>query len=134
MEPPEGKPLKALNVTKGYMLPDPNTPNRLTVFFTSGTLSPVVDPKTKTEDGSGSDDDDDDDAENDSSPYGGINEWRELFGAEYKRTWSESFHVMGAKLLMGAEFSDGMEEDGSMKYTLHRPVGGHGVVYVDVSV
>ena len=40
---------------------------------------------------------------------------------------------MAAKLLLGADVPNKMEEDGHMEYILHRPVGGHGKVYVDVS-
>ena len=66
--------------------------------------------------------------------FGGLQEWKALFGADHKRTWGESFRVMGAKLFLGAELPDGMEDDGTMKYLLHRPVGGHGRTFVDVSV
>ena len=99
------------------MLPDPDTPNRLTVWFTGGKLSPVLPEAGSPEE----------------SEYGGFDEWKAVFGGKHKRTWGESFRVMGAKLLLGAELPDGMEEDGSMKYTLHRPAGGHGSAYVDVS-
>jgi len=39
---------------------------------------------------------------------------------------------MGARLFLGAEVTDGMDENGTMRYTLRRPIGGHGKVYVDV--
>jgi len=108
------------------MLPDPNTPNRLTVWFTGGKLSPAPPPKDST---TKTMSDNDKDA---SLEYGGFEEWKAVFGGKHKRTWGESLRVMGAKLLLGAELPDGMDKDGTMKYSLHRPVGGHGSSYVDV--
>ena len=35
-------------------------------------------------------------------------------------------------MLLGADVPDSMDADGSMSYTLHRPIGGHGTSYVDV--
>lgn len=107
--------LRAMHIVNGYFLPDPNTPNRLTVWFTGGKLSPAGPPRT-----------------DDAGEYGTLDDWFALFGAEHKRTWRESFSVMGAKLLFGAELPDGMEADGSMSYMLHRPHGGHGKAYVDI--
>lgn len=115
VEPDGKKPLKALNVTKGYMLPDPDTPNRLTVFFTGGELSHVSPDKKE-----------------DQEKYGNLEDWKALFGGDHKRTWGESFRVMGAKLLLGAELLDGTDQNGTMRYNLHRPIGGHGRAYVDV--
>ena len=41
---------------------------------------------------------------------------------------------MAAKLLLGADVPNKMEEDGHMEYVLHRPIGGHAKIYVDVSI
>lgn len=105
--------LRATQIVHGFFLPDPETPNRLTVWFTGGELRPAPPPAGD-------------------SSYGGLQEWIEVFGAEHKRTWGESLGVLGAKLFLGAELPDGMKEDGSMSYMLHRPYGGHGKGYVDV--
>jgi hypothetical protein len=112
--------LRALQTVRGYFLPDPITPNRLTVWFTGGQLRHVPPP----EDENGIPD----------NNYGGLDEWKALFGAEHKKTWGESLSNFGAQLFLGAELPAGMEPDGSMAYTLHRPFGGHGKGYVDVSI
>ena len=111
--------LRALQTVRGYFLPDPETPNRLTVWFTGGQLAPVPPP------------DDDNGLKDDN--FGTLDEWIALFGAEHKKTWGESLSNLGAQLFLGAELPAGMEADGSMAYTLHRPFGGHGKGYVDVS-
>jgi hypothetical protein len=111
------EPLHALQVVTGYMLPDPETPDRFTVWFTGGSLSPVPPPGY----------------EGKLTDYVGFEEWKTIFGGDHKRSWGQSFRVMGAKLFLGAELPDGMGEDGTMAYTLRRPFGGHGKGYVDVS-
>jgi len=94
--------------TYSYMLPDPNTPNRMTVFFTGGLLEP------------------NDETDRD--------EWKRVFGVDVpKRFLSERARVLAAKLLLGASVPDKMEEDGTMSYYLKRPIGGHGTTFVDVS-
>ena len=115
--PSPARRLRATHVVKGFFLPDPDTPNRMTVWFTGGSLSPVLPP-----DSSGAED----------PSRGTLNDWIDLFGAEHKRTWSEAFGVLGAKLLLGADLPDGMEPDGTMSYTLSRPYGGHGKGYADI--
>jgi len=106
--------LRATHVVRGFFLPDPDIPNRMTVWFTGGYLSPA---------GAGSTYD---------PSYGTLEDWVELFGAEHKRTWSEALGILGAKLLLGADLPDGMKPDGTLSYTLHRPYGGHGKGYVDI--
>jgi len=102
------KPLQGVMTNYGYVLPDPNTPNRLTVFFTGGLLEP-----------------------NDETD---VEEWKRVFGEDApKRHLTERARLLAAKLLLGANTSDTMEEDGSMSYFLKRPIGGHGSTYVDVS-
>eukprot|EP00546_Thalassionema_frauenfeldii_P003590 CAMPEP_0178935154 /NCGR_PEP_ID=MMETSP0786-20121207/24340_1 /TAXON_ID=186022 /ORGANISM="Thalassionema frauenfeldii, Strain CCMP 1798" /LENGTH=156 /DNA_ID=CAMNT_0020613175 /DNA_START=449 /DNA_END=920 /DNA_ORIENTATION=- len=108
--------LRALYKVKGYFLPDPEVPNRITVWFTGGHLTPASAPEKEVAD----------------LECGGLKEWMELFGAEHRRSWGESLGIMGAKLFLGAELPDGMETDGTMSYTLHRPYGGHGKGYVDI--
>ena len=53
---------------------------------------------------------------------------------KWRKTLGERARAMAAKLLLGADVPHKMEDDGHMKYHLHRPVGGHGRVYVDVSI
>ena len=107
------------------MLPDPRTPDRLSVWFTGGTLEPAADDGRDLE------------------------EWGRIFtegnfhshckgkrgggGALpplhflKQRAWA-----LAARIFMGAEIPNRMEANGSMAYYLHRPVGGHGTSYVDV--
>lgn len=112
--------LRATYKVQGYFLPDPEVANRLTVWFTGGQLSPAAPPESA----SGNDEEE--------QLYGGLEQWMELFGAEHRRSWGEALSLMGAKLFLGAELPDGMEPDGTMSYSLHRPYGGHGKGYVDV--
>jgi len=102
---------------QGYFLPDPSTPNRLTVWFTGGKLSPAPLPASSSN----------------SEEFGDLEDWKRLFSGNHKRTWGESLSVMGAKVFLGAELPKGMDESGTFSYTLHRPQGGHGKGYVDVS-
>ena len=103
------RPLQGVMTNYGYVLPDPNTPNRFTVFFTGGLLEP--------------------NGETD------VTEWKNIFGeAAPKRLLSERARLLAAKVFLGASVSDAMEEDGSMSYFLKRPIGGHGSTYMDVSL
>ena len=111
-------PVQAVKLVKGYMLPDPSVPNRLTVWFVGGRLSPVLSSDANL---CGS-----------SSEVVVPAEWREMFGRDQKKTWSDSIRNAGAKLFLGAELPHGMSADGSLSYQLHRPHGGHGVAYIDV--
>ena len=51
-----------------------------------------------------------------------------------RRTFHKGVMVAAARVLMGAEgYDDGMDDEtGEMGYSFSRPVGGHGMVYVDV--
>ena len=83
-------------------------PNRLSIWFTGGKLKP------------------------NNEDYD-IHEWKRVFGApQPQRTLAEKARVLAASLLMGARVPITMEDDGTMEYTFTRPIGGHGVAYVDV--
>ena len=58
-------------------------------------------------------------------------EWEDIFAPEdnWRRSMGEYAKVLAAKALLGAEVPDHMEDDGSMEFRLHRPIGGH----IDVS-
>lgn len=97
-----------VSVVTGYVLPDPQVPNRLSIWFTGGRLKPNND-------------------EYDTQ------EWKRVFGAtQPQRTLAEKARVLAASLLMGARVPITMEDDGTMEYSFTRPLGGHGVAYVDV--
>jgi hypothetical protein len=102
------RPIKGIMTTFGYVLPDPQVPNRLSIWFTGGTLKP-------------NNDDYD------------IGEWKRIFDKpQPSRTFGEKARVLAANLLMGAQVPTAMEDDGTMEYTFSRPLGGHGVAYMDV--
>jgi hypothetical protein len=102
-------PLHGVMTNYGYTLPDPNVPNRFTIFFTGGLLEP-----------------------NDETD---LKEWKKTFGADApKRSLADRARLVAAKILLGANVSDTIEADGSMSYYLKRPIGGHGSTYMDVSV
>lgn len=104
------KSLRGTITTYGYVLPDPNTPNRLSIWFSGGKIEPNLDHEEDVE------------------------KWKTAFGGRgiLKRHLQEKARVLAAKLLLGAVVPNEMEKDGSMEFTLNRPIGGHGSAYVDV--
>ena len=125
--PTPSKRMRAIMSVKGYILPDPKIPNRLTVWFTGGKLSPARLPSN------GDETDEEDQAESthktESDGYGGFEEWKAIFAkGKWRKTLGERARAMAAKLLLGADVPSKMEDDGHMEYTLHRPVGGHSKV------
>ena len=113
--PTPTKRLRAIMSVKGYILPDPDVPNRLTVWFTDGNLCPA---KLPSSDGNETDDDD---AQDDDS-YGGFAEWKAIFSkGKWRKTLGERARAMAAKLLLGADVSTKMVEGtGDMSYVLHK--------------
>lgn len=102
------RPIKGIMTTYGYILPDPQIPNRLSIWFTGGKICPNDDEYDQRE-------------------------WNRLFSISVpKRTFGEKARVLAASLLMGAQVPTEMAPDGSMEYTFTRPLGGHGVAYVDI--
>jgi hypothetical protein len=100
--------VRGIMTTYGFVLPDPITPNRLSIWFNRGSMEP-------------------NDNETD------IQEWKRLFGGALpKRQLQEKARLLAAKLLLGAIVPDTIDADGSMSYYLSRPVGGHGTAYVDI--
>jgi hypothetical protein len=103
------RPIKGIMTTYGYVLPDPQVPNRLSIWFTGGQICPNNDQYDERE-------------------------WKRLFGDHHHpgRTLAEKTRVLAANLLMGAQVPQEMQENGTLSYTFTRPLGGHGVAYVDV--
>lgn len=102
------RPIKGIMTTFGYSLPDPKVPNRHSIWFTGGRIEPNNDPAD-------------------------IFEWKRLFTLHPpKHTWGEKAKLLAVKLLMGATVPESMAEDGSMEFAFTRPLGGHGMAYVDV--
>jgi len=149
------KRLRALMSVKGFMLPDPNTPNRFTVWFTGERLEPAIpspcyemyrESKRNNRSYPHSHDKGNDmmkeyEREED---FGNFKDWQSSFNHQNgdisknkkgggMRSWKEQDRIMTGKRLLGAEISNEMDWNGAMSYTLHRPVGGHGKTYIDVS-
>jgi len=102
------RPIRGIMTTYGYSLPDPNTENRHSVWFTGGRIEPNNHPRD-------------------------IFDWKRLFTLHPpKHSFGEKAKLLAVKLLMGATVPEKMDEDGSMSYEFTRPLGGHGMAYVDV--
>ena len=105
------RPIKGIMTTYGYVLPDPSIPNRLSIFFMGGRME----------------------ANNDATDQ---KEWNRLFCNSHqplpKHNLGEKLRLLAASLLLGAKPPESVQEDGSMEFQFTRPLGGHGVAYVDV--
>lgn len=100
------RPIEGLLTTFGYILPNPEKRNRLSIWFTGGTIEVNEDHQR----------------------------WHKVFGQSKlpKRNLKEQIRVLGAKIAMGATPPEKMEQDGRMCYHLNRPFGGHEIAYVDI--
>ena len=103
------RPIKGIMTTYGYSLPDPGVPNRHSIWFTGGRIEP-----------------------NDASSD--ILAWKKFFTIHPpKHSFGEKAKLLAVKLLMGATIPKEIDPvDGSMSYDFTRPLGGHGMAYVDV--
>jgi hypothetical protein len=103
------RPICGILTTQGYSIPDPHTPGRLSIWFSGGTLE-VQD---EVED---------------------LEEWKRIFDVESApdRAPSEYANILAARVLLGALVPEKLDEDGTMSFSLKRPIGGHGSVYCDV--
>jgi hypothetical protein len=103
------RPIQGILTNHGYVIPDPDVPNRLSVWFSGGSMQ-VQD------------------------EHGDLELWKQLFDASAapQRDVMEMARVLGARILLGAHVPDKMEKDGSMNYCLKRPIGGHGSAFCDV--
>jgi hypothetical protein len=100
------RPIRGIMTTYGYTLPDPNVPHRLSIWITGGRIEPNGSPE---------------DVEN----------WKRQFELHPAvHSLGEKAKLLAVKMLMGAHMHP-MEADGSMEYTFTRPLGGHGIAYVD---
>lgn len=101
------RPIRAIMTVNGYTLGDPREPNRHSVWITGGCIEP------------------NDDAVDE-------REWKRLFQMHPpKHGFGEKAKLLAVKMLMGATIPEAMKEDGSMNYEFTRPLGGHGMAYVD---
>jgi hypothetical protein len=100
-------PVRGIMSTEGYILPDPVTPNRHSVWITSGRMEP-----------------------NDCS-RDQVN-WKRFFTNYFNPTSRASFErkakQVTSKLMLDVDIHADAE---SMEYRFRRPLGGHGAAYVD---
>ena len=103
------KPIRGILTNQGYTVPDPNVPNRISIWFSGGSLE-VLDETADLED------------------------WKDLFDTACapNRNLREYTNVLAAKVLLGAILPEEMDEDGTMSFVLKRPIGGHGNAYCDI--
>lgn len=102
------KPIRAILTTQGYSIPDPTVPNRLSIWFSGGSLE-VQDEEEDLE------------------------EWKKIFDTSSapNRDIREYANSLAARLLLGAHTRENLEEDGTLRFDLKRPIGGHGSVFCD---
>ena len=102
------RPIKGIMTTYGYSLPDPDVVNRHSIWITGGRIESNNDPSDSSE-------------------------WKRLFALHPpKHSFGEKAKLLAIKLLMGATVPDSINKDGSMVYSFTRPIGGHGLAYVDL--
>ena len=93
----------------GYLVPDPEVPNRLSIWFSGGSLEVQDEPND-------------------------LEEWKILFDTACvpNRDLREYASILAAKVLLGAHLPETVQEDGTMSFVLKRPIGGHGSAYCDI--
>ena len=103
------RPIRAILTTQGYSIPDPSIPNRISVWFSGGSLEVQ-------------------DEEND------LEEWKKIFdtASAPNRDIREYANNLAARLILGAHIPDRLEQDGTLRFDLKRPIGGHGSVFCDI--
>lgn len=102
------RPIRGILTTQGYSISDPIKLDRVSIWFSGGTLEVQ----------------DEDDLE----------EWKRIFDVSSvpDRAPTEYASILAAKVLLGASLPENLEDDGTMSFSLKRPIGGHGSVYCDV--
>jgi len=103
------KPIKGILTNQGYALPDPDVPNRLSIWFSGGAFEVQDEPAD-------------------------LEDWKQVFDSTCApdRNLREYANTLAARFLLGAFLPEGMEDDGTMSFTLKKPIGGHGCAYCDV--
>lgn len=119
--------LSGILTNYGYMYPDPNTPNRYSVWFTRGILEPDLYHHHKNNNNDG------DEGKTNLDDQAKIieNEWKNIFN-DMNRTLSEKAKCLAARLFLGVCTPEVMEDDGSMEYIFMKPLRAHcDVLYLD---
>ena len=104
--------LHGIMINYGYCLPDPDHPDRKSIWFTGGTLEPADENR--------------------------LDEWKKVFGtnsgnaaATNEVDEAKKANALASKILLGIVHEE-MDEKGIIGYHLNKPIGGHGLAYVDV--
>jgi len=119
------RPIRGIMTTYGYTLPDPKNPHRHSIWITGGRIEANNDPADQRA-------------------------WRHLLAQHPpQHTWKEQAKLLAVQWLMGAvmpvapspssedpTMTAGQDPDdtnatGAMEYTFTRPLGGHGMAYID---
>jgi len=103
------RPIEGILTNQGYAVPDPSNNNRLSIWFSGGSLEVL----NEEED---------------------LEEWKKIFDSSDapNRNFTEYAKVLAARILLGAHLPEAMESDGSLSFVLKRPIGGHGLAYCDI--
>ena len=103
--------LHGIMINYGYCLPDPDYPDRKSIWFTGGTLEPADETR--------------------------LDEWKKVFGTKTGTTAATNegdeakTKALASKILLGIVHEE-MNDKGIIGYHLNKPIGGHGLAYVDV--
>ena len=102
------RPIKAIMTTYGYMIADPAEPLRHSVWITGGRIEPNNSARDKKA-------------------------WHNLFALHPpKHSMGAQAKLLAVKWLMGAVIPDTIDHvTGVMEYSFTRPLGGHGLAYID---
>lgn len=101
-------PINAIMTTFGYMIEDPSKPRRKSVWITGGRVEPNGTEADQLA-------------------------WKNLFAKHPpKHNLSAQAKLLAVKWLMGAVIPDSIDpETGVMEYEFTKPLGGHGLAYID---
>jgi hypothetical protein len=104
-------PIQAVMTTTGYIIPNPHKSNRVSIWFSGGSIELAG--NRNPED---------------------TKRWNSVFDHNKmpKRAFSERSKLFVAGMIMGASAGDRLNAEGKMTYALKRPIGGHDTAFVEV--
>ena len=104
-------PIQAVMTTKGYIVPNPVKKNRVSIWFTGGTIE-LNDPNNAQD----------------------VKHWNAVFDKKNmpKRNFGQRSKLFVAGLVLGATVPGQLNSDGTMNYELKRPIGGHDTAFVEI--
>ena len=108
----DGAAVRGIMTNYAYTLPDPSEPQRLSIWFTGGTIEPANEDEES------------------------MRKWKEVFRSFHPdkvgvpRDSNEARHL--AQYMFLGAVSEPMDEKGLIGYHLERPIGGHGSAFCDI--